>query len=582
MLLEGRGTAREIGTAVKYLQMASNGWHLEARNILARIEKRVRRLDAIGKNFNELNTADELAPKMPLKLQRAIVGLLMVEKGDDGTENLTITQHDITSAISDIGGFNKQSWYRKEILEAYLAGADGDASSLLAEGWVEYNRKKNTSIGIVTQECVIPKELWRYVGEFMPMEENVNLALTSRNHTHIHEDANSWRAKLKPDVASNNNMTFKQIFFGQVDARKAKYLPLTYLHQQGFTDPILIQKIRSGQLNLIGYEKIQQELKGITCKVKLNVLSNPLIQVLIAEGTFSLDQLSGVTKGGGDALLNPDIQNLLQQEKYRPSINLVLGFSESASACLVNPWVRNLIVERMLSLDQLSLVTEGGANAILDINVQNLLQLEKYRPAIELIIGFTAPAGACLTNPWIRKLIVEGKLSLDQLSGVTEGGADALLNPYVQSLLQQEKYRPYIELVLGFSEFAYACLKNFGVMDLIVEGRLSLNLLSVVTKGGADAIDNWSVRDFLRKNWWHIPKVVGLSLFASKAFINDWVRARITDETLTFDQLVGISEDQMNTICNPTIQGQQKDNQSIINEIFPPVIINYDDFDFFS
>jgi len=301
MLLEGRGIERNFYSAVTYLKLAAQTC-ADAKNLLIHITNRMEQLGSIAPKFNELNTPDDLAPKMSLKLQCAIVDLILAEKK---RSDLTIAYNDLVTALSDlisiINTYTAEIFYDRDCFQVQiLREAEEQIDIFLMEGVEHQNQEQGTHIGLMTQLENIPPEIWEYLGQYMSMGSNINLSETSSKHWIIHNAENSWRSRLnedglaklnsaskeklneegamiKPDPAFNGRpkgdelvkynsaSKAKELFMEDLKARKQQYLlsdkkgmknfqdqcSATPILKKYSDDPILIQRIRDGKRTIV-------------------------------------------------------------------------------------------------------------------------------------------------------------------------------------------------------------------------------------------------------------------------------------------------------------------------------------------
>jgi hypothetical protein len=109
-------------------------------------------LATIVDNFAELNkpaapAANVSTSKMPVKLQRTIVELIMDEKKGNDTESLTLTHNDATTTLGDLADSFPNPSPERTALEEYQTY---DIATLLSDGVNQYNQEKGTSIGMQT------------------------------------------------------------------------------------------------------------------------------------------------------------------------------------------------------------------------------------------------------------------------------------------------------------------------------------------------------------------------------------------------------------------------------------------------
>lgn len=186
---------------------------------------------------------------------------------------------------------------------------------------------------------------------------------------------------------------------------------------------------------------------------------------------------------------------------------------------------------------------------------QAILEQEKNWSYNELVDCLTWETGEALQNPWIR-IQLNKTLTCEQISEASYEGVKALRLLEVQRFLEQKENQKYIGNVIGFSQEAAEALSNAWVRERLTNGTLTFQQLTDITRMGSRALCNPTIQDFLGQgeNWKYIGLVSGFSSYAAIALNNDWVRARIIDKTLTFEQLADITYEECNKLCDAKTQ----------------------------
>jgi hypothetical protein len=332
------------------------------------------------------------------------------------------------------------------------------------------------------------------------------------------------------------------------------------------------------------------------------VLRNPWVRNLINTGMLSWEQVSNLTKGGSMALINPEIQNFLEQGQYLQHINQIVLFSRHAPEALKNAWVRDCIVEESLSWTQLATITESGYRGLCegryawvkalivdgtltlqqitsanlglmvlqDRAVQLFLTQEQNKQYIPHVVNFSKHAGEALTIYWMRDQLRNGNLTCQHFYDMTESGKMVLQDGAVQHFLEQKENQPYIAQVASYSEYSAKALKNDWVRSCIASGILSFSQLANLTQGGSIVLTDLILIRHFFKNFFNqeqnqkcMDQIVSFSIHAAKTLKNAWVWKRVEDKNLTWTQLTHVTVGGSMMLRSPQVQHFLRVNENL-------------------
>lgn len=511
-------------------------------------ENRLKQLVSIISKFDELNRKDDPTQKeMPEELQRAIVKLILVDKKGSIQERLTITHNDITIAFKDLAMIIVDTdCYQMEALKKYQ---EQDIATLLIKGVAKYNQKNGVCIELMTHEITLPQDVCNII-ECNFNVPIIHLARVSKSYQRTCDIDNeivwnarldkikllSWKTKFNKNEFTKEKKTSKEIFQKKPKLRiNNKYILLDkkgtewFARSRRINDLILLQRIRKGQITVEDIATAREQISTTqqSVKVKNNkLLDNPWIRDRIVDKTLTFQQLAEATNDGLDALCSTDIRCFLEQEENWPYIALVIGLSAVAVKALENGWVREQLANKTLTFQQLADITWGGSEALCNTEIQCLLTQKANQQYIALVSRVYSEAKKMLKNAWVVARLADKTLTFPQLVKVTDEGSEALCNPDIQYFLEQKNHLKYIPVIALSSHIALSSLCSPEIIQYLFKQK---------------------------ENWPYAGQIIGLSN-AAIALGSGLVRTRLVGGMLTFQQLISVDSIASQALCDQGVQ----------------------------
>ncbi|MCD6026124.1 MAG: hypothetical protein K0R08_643 [Solimicrobium sp.] len=657
MRLEGCGKAPDFAVGIRYLEKAAQNGYVEAETYLVNIKTRTQQLNTIVSSFEELNGKDNpFETDMPVKLQLAILEIIMATKKKDQQEGPTVITHsDVALALNDLVSIPSNS--ENSCLKALNEYRRLEVQTLLKKGVEQYNLKKNSSILFCQEDTEplallnLPDDIWNIIESYTPI---VHLGRVSTSYG-IRFDYNEhfWKTRLmkiesKPEEEREKKKTFLQ----KLDLRKGKgttsenskkkvavqypnlktdkYTPsyrpekTQFLlspdlrndlcvsldekgcrwlkEQKGITDLPLIRRIRNGQRTVAESSNLVSQLQAALESEHKKFLTNLWVRARIFDGALTLKELNSISEGGENALTNLSVQLFLGQEANQSSISMVSRFSREAAQALRNDWIREQITHRRLTFQQLIGINDDVNKALCKSEIQLFLE-ETTLADFGRVLNFSWQAIKALEEAWIRELISNKKLTLKQIANFSTATSGILRTKKVQNFFQLKGNWQYFDPEKGFCYETAIALENDWVCDQINKKTLEFSQLADISAAKDRAFRNRKIQYFLDQpenlqcisdltaevskalcrpemqcfldeeiNWPCIREII-LVPWSAKALANSWVMARLSDRTLTLQELAKINSWAVQkALCNPKIQEflmrQDKDRLcSYINQL---------------
>ena len=308
----------------------------------------------------------------------------------------------------------------------------------------------------------------------------------------------------------------------------------------------------------------------------LEVFSGEVVQSFITEKMLSVERLLGIRKRLQDTFKSLIIYELISKKIL--TIDQVLAFNWYHQSTFESVTIRRLIFENVLTVAQVVAFKHHHKEAFESEIIRKLIS-EKVL-TVNQIMGFEPYHLAAFTSQHIRHYISDGTLTNEQLLRF-KWHHEADFSSNVIRQLMSDKILT-VEEILGFKEYHRQAFNS-----KTIQGHLTARTLTVQEVLGFSsfhlpafnsqmirahlAVGTLTVEQILRCEYWHIVSfelgaIVALlndkiltvrqvlafrGLYHPLAFLNPAVRALITANTITADQLVLLSENQINALTLP-------------------------------
>jgi len=571
MLLEGRGAKRNFWQAYGYLKIAAMQEHAEAKEAFSKIEKKMRWLCEIVTRLSEAGTNNDGTLKISPELQHGMKMLILSDKNERNIENTIITYQDITEAIDDITGYFQEDDSRKQALQCWLVEA-ANSFPLVKEDAIEVAPLIMTQ----KQQLVMVEKIMSFK-DGAGKQDTEKWTITCHDITHVVFN-NKERKCLTPVWLNDEKAeAYRQNLMGSLLAEGIA----SYNHREQARVVMVIQEYQLPP-------DIWQNLdKFLLMRTKLQLSATSQFhqgRKALQDAAWWQDKLQAdviVPRQAEPSLWNffapwkkfnepeqPSAAKTFFLENPAKRKYCYLPLDTAGKEYLKKKGIDHPVLLKLIENGRPSLagsigfskLTEYGAEAILDPQVQKWLGESSNLSHLSHIIKASRYFAQAVRNPWVREGITIEKLPVAQLTNLKWYRAKALLDPGVQKWLDESSNLSYLPYVIGIgiaSKRASKAVRNQWVRDGITSGKLPVDQLTQITWEGADALIDPRVQKWLDEssNLSYLPYVIGISSDGFATLVgNQWVRDGITSGKLPVDQLTKLTEFRANKLLDPVVQ----------------------------
>jgi len=581
MLLEGRGTTRNLWQAYKCLKWAAGQGHSEASEVLSKIEKKMYWVEEIATRLSKTGMNDDgtlkITPELQHDLQHGMRMLILSDKNRIDIENSLITWHDITEAIDDITG------------HAFWQGHPGNAALQ------DCLKKVAESFPLMKEGATDVASLIMTEKQQLVMVE-VIMNIKDKNHK---QDTEKWTITF--DDLTDTVFNFNK--------KERKFLTPVWLHKEKvetYWQNRMASLLAEG---IASYNHSKQACVGMVIQenqLPTDVLTN-IFHLLPPGALCQLTVTSQLLSQRGKEVLQQPAWwlNKLQDEVIVPPV-LPSKSKESESQPLAaktffleNPGKRkdcyltqdkagkaylkeqgindavlfNLIGDGLISLaDCLALppLTDFGRKTLNCSRVRKWLGEGNNLSHLRDIMTSTWESlQSVMQNKWMRDGIASGKLLVVQLTNLKRVEVEMLLNPEVQKWLDEGTNLSYLPDMINItsvnfatdrtsvSSYFFTAMRNKWVREGITNGTLTVDQLTKLKGAGFVTLLSPKMQKWLDESndssyLSHIMNVS--SRVFQQAICNEWVRARLTGGQLNIKELTSLSGDMGKVLLDREVQ----------------------------
>gem|GEM_PF-2504361 len=597
MLLEGRGTTRNLWQAYKCLKWAAGQGHSEASEVLSKIEKKMYWLGEIVIRLSEAVTyidgTLEISPWQQPAVHYRMRMLILSDKNEINAENSIITYHDITEAIDDI---NSHPTWQDGPGNAALQ----DCLKKVAESF-PLTKEDATEVApfIMTrqQQLVLVEKMMGHK-ERAGKEDTEKWTITCHDINHFVFDNGKRRCLTPAWLNDEQAETYRQRLIGSLlaegieeynqQARKqgeqacvgmviqAPWLlrdVLGYLDQFLPIGPHRRLSETSHQFHQ-DIKKLQNEAWWLD---KLQPGAMASRQVKPSSWNF-FDWLINLSKSEPTAktfcLENPDQRKVCNLPGDETGKNYLYGQGichpallkriENGQLSLMDATAIKLAISswcRIISHPETNESLEDGfyncmltpeqfraglglsrvQEALGDPAVQQWLKKPENLLYFPLLLDVKNYFALAVRSEWVRDSISSGRLPVKFLSRLTEAGVKALCDPGLQTWLEEAENLSFLPYIFDSDNFAWGV--HFGlVRDGLTLKLITPDQLTPLTPIRKKVLEDYKVQHWLARsgNTAYLPFILGSNTFAWCVHF-ELVRDGLTLKLITPDQLAPLT-----------------------------------------